>query len=66
MRTALISAADQAANVHGGCGPRLNKERDAAEWPNQAGSPKARLANEKPRGETVDCDALVKRWASAK
>ena len=46
----------------GGCGPRLNKEVDPAVWLNKAGSPKAKLANEKPKGETVDYDELVKRW----
>jgi len=28
--------------------------------------PKAKLANEKPQGVTMDYDQLVKRWTSAK
>ena len=61
---ARMQAADEQAKIYGGCGPRLNEERDPSHWLNQPGSPKAKLANEKPRGETVDYDELVKRWAS--
>ncbi|MCK4709501.1 MAG: carbohydrate ABC transporter substrate-binding protein, partial [Gammaproteobacteria bacterium] len=57
-----MQAADEKAKVYGGCGPRLNKPRDASYWLNKAGSPKAKLANEKPKGETIDYDELVKRW----
>jgi glycerol transport system substrate-binding protein len=59
---ARMQAADEKAKTYGGCGPRLNKEVDPAVWLNKAGSPKAKLANEKPKGETVDYDELVKRW----
>lgn len=58
-----MQAADEAANVYGGCGPRLNPEVDPAEWLNKPGSPKAKLANEKPQGKTVNYDDLVARWA---
>ena len=61
---ARMQKADEAANVYGGCGPRLNEERDANYWLNQPGSPKAKLANEKPQGQTVNYDDLVRRWAS--
>jgi glycerol transport system substrate-binding protein len=56
-----MQAADEKANVYGGCGPRLNEEREASYWLNQPGSPKAKV-NEKPRGETINYDELVKRW----
>ena len=59
---ARMQAADEKAKVYGGCGPRLNEEKEASYWLNQPGSPKAKLANEKPQGETVDYDELVKRW----
>jgi len=59
-----MQAADEAANVYGGCGPRLNEVKDAAYWLNQPGSPKAKLANEKPQGETIAYDELIKRWAT--
>jgi glycerol transport system substrate-binding protein len=57
-----MQAADEKANVYGGCGPRLNDEQEASVWLNKPGSPKAKLANEKPKGETIAYDELVKRW----
>ncbi len=61
---ARMQSADERAGTYGGCGPRLNDPKDPNEWLSQPGSPKAKLANEKPRGETVDYDELVKRWAA--
>ena len=60
---ARMQAADEQGNVYGGCGPRLNKKRDAAWWFKNGGA-KPKLANEKPKGETVDYDDLIKRWSS--
>jgi glycerol transport system substrate-binding protein len=59
---ARMQAADEKANTYGGCGPRLNEKMDPAEWLSKPGSPKAKLDNEKPQGETVNYDELVKRW----
>jgi glycerol transport system substrate-binding protein len=61
---ARMQAADEAANVYGGCGPRLNAEKPAAEWLGRADGPKAKLDNEKPQGETIAYDELIKRWAT--
>ena len=47
-----MEAADKAAKVYGGCGPRLNAEKDASYWLDQPGSPKAKR-DEKPQGKTV-------------
>ncbi|MEL0117085.1 MAG: ABC transporter substrate-binding protein [Pelagibacteraceae bacterium] len=47
-----MEAADKANNAYGGCGPRLNKPREASYWLNQPGSPKAKV-DEKPKGKTV-------------
>jgi len=58
-----MEAADKAANVYGGCGPRLNAEKDASEWLGKGGA-KAKLADEKPQGKTVNYDELVKRWTN--
>jgi glycerol transport system substrate-binding protein len=44
------------------CGPQLNPKRDEAYWLQQPGSPKPKLANEKPKGETVDYDKLIQAW----
>ncbi len=59
---ARMEEADKKAKVYGGCGPRLNAEKDPSEWLGKPNGPKAKLANEKPKGETIDYDELVKRW----
>ncbi len=59
---ARMQAADEAAGTYGGCGPRLNEEMDPSVWLDKPGSPKAKV-NEKPQGETIDYDELVKRWS---
>ncbi|GAB6260933.1 ABC transporter substrate-binding protein [Photobacterium sp. R1] len=50
------------ANVQGECGPKLNKPRDAEYWLSQPGAPKAKLANEKPKGVTIQYAELLKSW----
>ncbi len=59
---ARMQSADEGANVYGGCGPRLNEPKDAAEWLGKGGA-KAKLDNEKPQGETIAYDELIKQWA---
>jgi len=53
------------AGVQANCGPKLAPERDASYWLNQPGAPKPRLSNEKPPGETIDYDVLIREWAAA-
>ncbi|WP_448093462.1 ABC transporter substrate-binding protein [Pseudomonas lini] len=48
------------------CGPKMNPERDAQYWFDQPGAPKAKLANEKPKGETVSYAELLKSWEAAR
>ena len=62
LTMARMQAADEAAGVYGGCGPRLNEEQDPEYWFAQPGSPKPPLENERPPGETIDYDELVQRW----
>ncbi|MDX1529416.1 MAG: ABC transporter substrate-binding protein, partial [Gammaproteobacteria bacterium] len=50
------------SGVQGDCGPKLNKKQKESYWLDQPGSPKAKLANEKPKGETVQYDELIKAW----
>jgi len=57
-----MQKADEKAKIYGGCGPRLNEPKEASYWLNKPGSPKAKLANEKPQGETIAYDELIKRW----
>jgi glycerol transport system substrate-binding protein len=59
-----MQAADEQAQTYGGCGPRLNEEKDPAEWLGKPNGPAAKLDNEKPQGETISYDELVKRWAN--
>ncbi|MEO1092927.1 MAG: ABC transporter substrate-binding protein [Pseudomonadota bacterium] len=59
---ARMQAADEGADVYGGCGPRLNEPQDAEYWLSQPGAPKPKLENEKPQGQTVAYDDLIKRW----
>ena len=59
---ARMQRADEKADVYGGCGPRLNEEKPASEWLGKGGA-KAKLANEKPQGETIAYDELIKRWS---
>ena len=53
------------ANVMETCGPKLNEPREASYWLDQPGAPKAKLANEKPQGETVAYKELLKKWEQA-
>ena len=48
-------------------GPKLNPKTSAEEWykkAEEAGTraPQRKLANEKPKGETIDYDTLIKSW----
>jgi glycerol transport system substrate-binding protein len=63
---ARMQAADEKAKTYGGCGPRLNPEKDPKEWLGKPDGPAAKLANEKPPGETIPYDELIKRWTTAK
>ena len=55
------------ANVQGECGPKLNPKTSAEDWYEKAEAdgnvaPQRKLANEKPKGETIDYDTLIKSW----
>jgi glycerol transport system substrate-binding protein len=55
------------ANVQGECGPKMNPRTTAEEWFKKAEAsgniaPQRKLANEKPQGQTVDYDTLIKSW----
>ncbi len=61
-----ILARIERAGVQGDKGPKLNPEKDESYWLNKPGSPKAKLANEKPQGETLDYDKLLQAWKEGK
>lgn len=50
------------SKIQGDCGPKLNEKKDPSYWLNKPGSPKAKLANEKPQGKTIDYDKLLQAW----
>ncbi|OIQ07000.1 MAG: ABC transporter substrate-binding protein [Rhodobacteraceae bacterium CG2_30_10_405] len=50
------------SGVQGDLGPKMNEPQDAQVWLDAPGSPVARLDNEKPQGETVAYDELIKSW----
>ena len=50
------------SKVQGDLGPKLNEEKDPQEWLDATGAPVAKLENEKPQGETVSYDELIKSW----
>jgi len=55
------------SGVQGECGPKLNAKQPMAYWVEQAKkngtlAPQPKLANEKPQGETIDYDTLIKSW----
>jgi glycerol transport system substrate-binding protein len=62
---ARMQAADEQAKTYGGCGPRLNEEKDPSEWLGKENGPAAKLENEKPQGETIAYEELIKRWTTA-
>ena len=44
------------------CAPKLNKKEDAKKWLSDKAAPWAKLANEKPKGETIQYDKLLGAW----
>ncbi len=58
------------SGVQGACGPKLNKKGKPEYWFAKAEkdhtiAPQRMLANEKPKGETIDYDTLIKSWPSS-
>jgi len=44
------------------CTPKLNPKGDPAKWLSDKGAPWKKLANEKPKGETIQYDKLLQAW----
>ena len=64
-----IMARIEKSGVQGKLGPKMNKEETAEYWYAKSEkdgnlAPQRKLANEKPQGETVDYDTLIKSWPS--
>jgi glycerol transport system substrate-binding protein len=52
----------EAGGSQGDCGVKMNPEKDAKYWLDQPGAPYPKLANEKPKAETIDYDTLIASW----
>lgn len=50
------------AGVQGDIGPKMNEPQDPQVWLDEPGAPVAKLENEKPQGETISYDELIKSW----
>jgi glycerol transport system substrate-binding protein len=70
---ALAAAQDEVlarlerSGVQGACGPKLNPKQTAEFWFDKSAkdgniAPQRKLANEKPKGETIDYETLIKSW----
>ncbi|HKS55464.1 MAG TPA: ABC transporter substrate-binding protein [Steroidobacteraceae bacterium] len=44
------------------CPPKLNAKKDASAWLSANAAPWAKLANDKPKGETIAYDKLLQAW----
>jgi glycerol transport system substrate-binding protein len=44
------------------CAPKLNEKKDPKTWLSDKGAPWAKLANEKPKGETIPYGKLLQAW----
>ncbi len=48
------------------CAPALAEKKDPSFWLNRDGSPKAKLANEKPPGKTIAYEKLLSAWKAGR
>ena len=56
----VMSRLERAGMAH--CAPKLNPKGDPAKYLSDKGAPWKKLANEKPKGETVNYDKLITAW----
>ena len=57
-----VMARIQRSGMQGDLGPKLNKIQDPKIWLESPGAPVAKLADERPKGETIAYDELLKSW----
>jgi glycerol transport system substrate-binding protein len=57
-----VMARIQRSGVQGKFGPQLNTAQDPEIWLDAPGAPVAKLADERPPGETIAYDKLLKLW----
>ena len=57
-----VMARIQRSGMQGDLGPKLNTIQDPKIWLESPGAPVAKLADERPKGETIAYDELLKSW----
>lgn len=57
-----VMARIQRSGMQGDLGPKLNTIQDPNIWLESPGAPVAKLADERPKGETIAYDELLKSW----
>jgi glycerol transport system substrate-binding protein len=57
-----VMARIERSGVQGDIGPLMGEVVDAQVWIDAPGAPVAKLENEKPQGETISYDELIKSW----
>ena len=48
------------------CAPKLNPTTDPSKYLSDRGAPWKKLANEQPKGMTIDYDVLMQDWKAGK
>jgi glycerol transport system substrate-binding protein len=48
------------------CPPKLNAKGKPEKWLSDSGAPWKKLANEKPKGETIAYETLLNAWKAGK
>lgn len=60
----VMARLERAGMAH--CAPKLNPVSDPSKWLSDKAAPWSKLANEKPKGETVAYDKLLDAWKAGK
>ena len=60
----VMARLERAGMAH--CAPKLNKKEDPSKWLSDKQAPWKKLANEKPKGETIAYDKLLQAWKDGK
>ncbi|WP_422845126.1 ABC transporter substrate-binding protein [Acidovorax sp. M2(2025)] len=60
----VMARLERAGMAH--CAPKLNKKEDPNKWLSDKQAPWKKLANEKPKGETIDYNKLLQAWKDGK
>src|SRR3989344_985093 len=60
----VMARLERAGMAH--CAPKLNPKSDTAKWLSDKQAPWAKLANEKPKGQTIAYGTLLQAWKDGK